>query len=91
MNGDAMSFRRTLSWSTSLNELRAADRTAAPVFTIAGRFDRAAIMREAVKLARRFGSSCQLTWQGRMRVALRTVWARAKEAASAALPLARAA
>jgi hypothetical protein len=83
-----MSFRRTLAWSTSLNDIRTAGQVAGPVYVVGGRFDLAAIMREAVKLARRFGSSCQLNWQGRMRVALRTVWARAK---AAALPLARAA
>lgn len=61
-----------------------AERRPAPVaYVVAGRFNRTAIMREAVKLARslRAGGA---TWGWRMRVALKTVWGWAKAAMAAA-------
>lgn len=69
---------RTLSLHSFTAALRA-ERRVVVALVSAGRFDRSAIMREAVKLARsirkEFGS-----WQVRMGIALRTVWGRAKAA-----------
>lgn len=69
---------RTLSISSFITELRNERREAVPL-VCSGRFNRAAIMREAVKLARsirkEFGS-----WQVRMGIALKTIWKQAKAA-----------
>ena len=69
---------RTLSLHSFTASLRA-ERRVVVALVSAGRFDRSAIMREAVKLARsirkEFGS-----WQVRMGIALRTIWGRAKAA-----------
>ncbi|MGA0595165.1 hypothetical protein [Enterovirga sp. CN4-39] len=86
-----MSIRRKLSWSTSMRDYRTESRPAASPFVVAGRFDRAAIMRRAVQVARtlRAGGA---SWQRRMKVALRTVWGWAKreQDAAPALPIVRA-
>lgn len=68
---------RPLALRSFLDTVRA-ERRPAPLVS-SGRFDRSAIMREAVKLARsirkEFGS-----WQVRMGIALRSVWKRARAA-----------
>lgn len=61
-----------------------AERRPAPVaYVLAGRFNRSAIMREAVKMARSLRGGGQ-AWAWRMSVALRTVWGWAKAAMAAA-------
>ncbi|HMO31055.1 hypothetical protein, partial [Enterovirga sp.] len=69
---------RPLSLRSFLDQARA-ERRVVVALVSAGRFDRSAIMREAVKLARSIRSS-SLSWQVRMGIALRTVWGRAKAA-----------
>lgn len=69
---------RPLALRSFLDTVRA-ERMAKPALVSAGRFNRSAIMREAVKLARSINRSFG-SWQARMRIALRTIWGRAKAA-----------
>lgn len=80
---------RSLHFHAALADIRASNRPAAPVYFQGGSYDRAAIMREAVRVARslRAGGA---TWQWRMAIALRTVWGRARTARDASANLAAA-
>jgi hypothetical protein len=65
------------NWTAALADSQQARRRA-PVALVKpdGSYDLAAIMREAVRHARRYGALP--TWQRRMAVGLRHVWSRAK-------------
>lgn len=78
-----MPYRTPHSFHTALAGLRAESRPAAPVFVVAGRFNLPAIMREAVRTARRIRAGGK-SWQWRMSVALCTVWGWARKAMAAA-------
>ncbi|TDR89543.1 hypothetical protein [Enterovirga rhinocerotis] len=69
---------RHLALRSFIDTVRA-ERVAKPALVSGGRFNRSAIMREAVAMARSINRSFG-SWQVRMRIALRTVWARAKAA-----------
>lgn len=69
---------RPLAFRSFIDTVRA-ERVARPALVAAGRFNRSAIMREAVALARSINRSFG-SWQVRMRIALRSIWARAKAA-----------
>ena len=65
------------NWTAVMADSRKARvRTAATFVKADGSYDLAAIMREAVRIARRYRSLP--TWQRQMAVALRVVWERAK-------------
>jgi hypothetical protein len=65
------------NWTALLADgRRARHRPAVAFLKSDGSYDLAALMREAVRLARKYGALP--TWQRRMAVALRVVWARAK-------------
>jgi len=79
-----MTFRRKLSWSTAMRDIRK-DHTpvivAGTLVHASGRFNLTAIMRAAAALARRaYGRDRAkiLTWQQQMAGALRYVWKQAR-------------
>ncbi len=75
-----------IDWSTAMHGLSQA-RVASPYLTN-GRFNVGAIMREAIADARRIGRGLRLSWQQRLSVTLRAVWAKAHRAAVTARPVA---
>ncbi len=83
-----MSLRRSLPWSAAIRVVRNERLAPAPALTVAGSFDKSAIMQAAVRRARGLRAS-GLSWARRMSIALRFVWAEAKRALAA--PAARAA
>jgi hypothetical protein len=83
-----MSLRRTIDWSTAVRDMRAASQVS-PFLTAAGRFDLKAIMQAAISEARLLGrgrTGSSLSWQARLSIALKLIWAKAKRAAGAARP-----
>ena len=83
-----MTLRRTIDWSSAIRDMRATSQ-ASPFLTAAGRFDLKAIMNAAVAEARLLGRGVTgraLSWQARMGIALKLIWAKAKRAAGAARP-----
>lgn len=84
-----MPLRRTINFQAALRDMRR-ERIVQPVtfVTASGAFDRAAIMKAAVRFARSLGAT-GLTWARKMALALRSVWQKAHaERAAFALPLA---
>ncbi len=84
-----MSLRRTIDWSSALKDMRERS-TVSPFLTAAGRFDLKAIMQAAVAEARLLGRGVTgraLSWQARMGIALKLIWAKAKRAVAATLPV----
>lgn len=69
---------RAIAFHSFVDTVRA-ERVAKPALVSGGQFNRSAIMREAVALARSINRSFG-SWQVRMRIALRSIWARAKAA-----------
>ena len=62
-----------------MHELRGARRQPAVAFRNAdGSFNKSAIMREAIRLARSLGS--RLSWARKLSISLRTAWAKARAA-----------
>lgn len=74
-----MALARSASLAFLAHAARA-ERPAAASYVVAGRLDLAAIMREAVKLARQVHDRHSFSWARRMAIGLRTVWGRAKAA-----------
>lgn len=80
-----MAIQRHINFVGAMHELRSQRRRRAPVqFVINGRPDRAAIMKEAVRQARRMGFGVRLSWAHRMAIALRSVWALARQSMATA-------
>ncbi len=74
-----MAHRRTLDWSSEIRSLETR-RSVSPFLTAAGRFDLRAIMCAAIAEARRIGRTLGLSWNDRLSIALRLIWAKAKSA-----------
>ena len=79
-----MATRRSINFVGAMHELRSQRRRAPVPFIVAGRFDRAAIMREAIRLARQLRSP-GLTWARKLSISLKTAWQKARTASVARL------
>ena len=90
-NGDFITVepsRMPLRPTVSLDALRYGDRPRPAALVTAGRFDKAAIMRKAVGIARSLRTSA-LTWGAKMRIGLTTTWKAAHEERAVAANYAR--
>ena len=74
-----MTHRRSLDWSSEIRSLETR-RVASPFITAAGRYDLRAIMRAAIAEARRIGRALGLSWNDRLSITLKLIWAKAKAA-----------
>jgi hypothetical protein len=84
-----MSLRRTIDWSSALKDMRATCEVS-PFLTATGKFDLRAIMNAAIADARLLGHGAigrSLSWTQRLSIALKAIWAKAKRAVAAALPV----
>ena len=79
---------RQLTWSTAMSEFR---KERAPRPAAAARYDRRAIMAEAIVQARTARAALGLSWTAALAITLRTAWAAAKRRAQNLLAAARSA
>ena len=81
-----MSFQRQLTWSTAMSEVR---KERAPRPATASRYDRRAIMADAMPQAHAARAALGLSWTAALAITLRTAWAVAKRRAENLLAAAR--
>jgi hypothetical protein len=84
-----MTYRRSLDWSSAIRDMRAASQVS-PFLTAAGKFNLKAIMTAAIAEARVLGRTIRgLSWQARIGIALKPIWAKAKRALTTLRPVTR--
>jgi len=75
-----MAIQRRINFAGAMHEMRAERRQ--PINVLRGpngSWNRAGIMREAIRMARMLGRSSGLTWAQKLSISLRTAWEKARK------------
>jgi hypothetical protein len=75
-----MAIQRRINFVGAMHEMRAERRSVVNVLRGPnGSWNKAGIMREAIRMARMLGRSCGLSWREKLSISLRTAWKKARK------------